>query len=61
VLAVDMRGHGDSAWDEGLLRIQDYVKDIAALIAHLNLRNIVLWDIDRRPRRADDCRAASGS
>ena len=44
VLAVDMRGHGDSAWDpQGSYVVEDYVKDIAALIAHLKLRNIVLW------------------
>jgi len=44
VLAVDMRGHGDSAWDpQGSYMVEDYVRDIAALIAHLKLRNIVLW------------------
>jgi len=44
VLAVDMRGHGDSAWDpQASYVVEDYVKDIAALIAHLKLRNIVLW------------------
>jgi len=44
VLAVDMRGHGDSAWDpQASYVVEDYVKDIAALIAHLRLRNIVLW------------------
>ena len=44
VLAVDMRGHGDSAWDpQGSYVVEDYVKDIAALIAQLKLRNIVLW------------------
>ena len=44
VLAVDMRGHGDSAWDpQGSYVVEDYVRDIAALIAHLKLRNIVLW------------------
>ena len=44
VLAVDMRGHGDSGWDpQGSYVVEDYVKDSAALIAHLKLRNIVLW------------------
>ena len=44
VFAVDMRGHGDSAWDpQGSYVVEDYVKDIAALIARLKLRNIVLW------------------
>ena len=44
VIAVDMRGHGDSGWDaQGAYVVEDYVKDIAALIAQLQLRNIVLW------------------
>jgi esterase len=44
VIAVDMRGHGDSAWDpQGAYVVEDYVRDIAALIAQLQLRNIVLW------------------
>ena len=44
VIAIDMRGHGDSAWDPaGGYVVEDYVKDIAALIAQLKLRNIVLW------------------
>jgi pimeloyl-ACP methyl ester carboxylesterase len=44
VIAVDMRGHGDSAWDaQGSYVVEDYVRDIAALIAQLKLRNIVLW------------------
>ena len=44
VVAVDMRGHGDSAWDPaGRYVVEDYVRDIAALIAQLQLRNIVLW------------------
>src|SRR6266536_105611 len=29
VMAVDMRGHGDSAWDpKGAYLVEDYVKDI---------------------------------
>jgi len=44
VLAVDMRGHGESEWNsEGAYLVEDYVKDIEALIAGLRLRNIVLW------------------
>jgi esterase len=44
VLAVDMRGHGESAWDPaGGYVVEDYVKDIAALIAQLKLRDIALW------------------
>jgi esterase len=44
VIAVDMRGHGDSDWDaQGAYMVEDYVGDIEALIAQLQLTNIVLW------------------
>ena len=44
VIAVDMRGHGDSAWDpQGAYLVEDYVRDIEGLVAQLQLRNIVLW------------------
>ena len=44
VIAVDMRGHGDSDWDpQGAYLVEDYVKDIEGLVAQLMLRNIVLW------------------
>jgi pimeloyl-ACP methyl ester carboxylesterase len=44
VIAVDMRGHGDSAWDEsGAYLVEDYVKDVESLIGLLGLRNVVLW------------------
>ena len=44
VIAIDMRGHGESAWDPaGGYIVEDYVRDIAGLIAQLKLRNIVLW------------------
>ncbi|MBI2150529.1 MAG: alpha/beta hydrolase [Acidobacteria bacterium] len=44
VLAVDMRGHGDSAWDpKGAYLVEDYVKDIEGLARDLRLRNIVIW------------------
>ena len=43
VIAVDMRGHGDSAWSpEGAYLVQDYVKDLEGLIAELRLRNVTL-------------------
>ena len=43
VLAIDMRGHGDSGWSpEGAYLVEDYVKDIEAIVEQLNLRNIVL-------------------
>jgi pimeloyl-ACP methyl ester carboxylesterase len=44
VLAVDMRGHGDSGWSaEGAYLVEDYVKDIEGLASQLRLRNIVIW------------------
>jgi pimeloyl-ACP methyl ester carboxylesterase len=44
VLAVDMRGHGDSGWDpKGGYLVEDYVRDIEGLVAQMNLRNLVLW------------------
>jgi pimeloyl-ACP methyl ester carboxylesterase len=44
VIAVDMRGHGDSGWSEtGAYLVEDYVKDIEALASQLALRNIVIW------------------
>jgi arylsulfatase A-like enzyme/pimeloyl-ACP methyl ester carboxylesterase/ABC-type molybdate transport system substrate-binding protein len=44
VMAVDMRGHGDSGWDpNGAYLVEDYVKDIEGFVEQLGLRNIVLW------------------
>jgi esterase len=44
VIAVDMRGHGDSSWDpQGAYLVEDYVKDIEGLAEQLHLRNIVIW------------------
>ncbi|HEV7801783.1 MAG TPA: alpha/beta hydrolase [Burkholderiales bacterium] len=44
VIAVDMRGHGDSAWDpRGAYMVEDYVKDVAGLVRQLGLRDVVLW------------------
>lgn len=43
VLAVDMRGHGDSGWDPAAAYlVEDYVKDIEALVQQLGLRNLTL-------------------
>ena len=43
VIAIDMRGHGDSAWSpEGAYLVEDYAKDLAAFIEQLNLRDVVL-------------------
>jgi len=44
VIAVDMRGHGDSGWDpNGQYLVEDYVKDIAGMASQLQLKNIVIW------------------
>ena len=44
VIAVDMRGHGDSEWHPaGEYLVEDYTSDVVALIEQLELRNIVLW------------------
>jgi len=43
VMAIDMRGHGDSGWShEGAYLVEDYVKDIEAFADQLHLRNMVL-------------------
>ena len=44
VIAVDMRGHGDSGWDPaGAYLVEDYARDIEALVEQLGLRDIVVW------------------
>ena len=44
VIAVDMRGHGDSGWSaDGAYLVEDYVKDIEGLASQLGLKNIVIW------------------
>ena len=44
VIALDMRGHGDSAWSpEGAYLVEDHVKDLAAVIQELGLRRVTLW------------------
>jgi esterase len=44
VMAVDMRGHGDSDWDpKGAYLVEDYTKDIEGLAVQLHLRNITIW------------------
>jgi esterase len=43
VMAIDMRGHGDSAWSpEGAYLVEDYVKDLEAFVTQLNLRGLIL-------------------
>ena len=44
VLAIDMRGHGDSAWDpQARYVVEDHAQDLAAIIEQLGLRNVILW------------------
>jgi len=43
VLALDMRGHGDSAWSaEGAYLVEDYVKDLEALVDQLRFTKVSL-------------------
>ena len=43
VIALDMRGHGDSGWSaEGAYLVEDYVKDLEGLVQQLGLRRITL-------------------
>lgn len=44
VVAVDMRGHGESDWDpKGAYLVEDYVKDIEGLVEQLRFRKFVIW------------------
>lgn len=44
VVALDMRGHGDSAWDPGAnYLVEDHVKDFEGFVAQLGLRGLTLW------------------
>jgi pimeloyl-ACP methyl ester carboxylesterase len=44
VLAIDMRGHGDSGWDpQGRYLVEDHVGDLEGVVDQLKLRNMVLW------------------
>src|SRR5262249_40160647 len=43
VIALDMRGHGDSAWSaEGAYLVEDHVKDLEAVVRELGLRRVTL-------------------
>ena len=43
VLAIDLRGHGDSAWHpEGAYLVEDFVKDLEAMVEQLELRDLVV-------------------
>ena len=44
VIAVDMRGHGESAWDPAArYTVEDYVRDMEGFVDQLQLRDIVIW------------------
>jgi pimeloyl-ACP methyl ester carboxylesterase len=44
VLAMDLRGHGESGWHpQAAYLVEDYVKDLEGLVQQLGLRDIVLW------------------
>jgi pimeloyl-ACP methyl ester carboxylesterase len=44
VLALDMRGHGDSGWDPAArYQVEDHAGDLAGFVAALGLRNLVVW------------------
>src|SRR5215468_8203721 len=44
VIALDMRGHGDSAWSpEGAYLVEDHVRDLEAVIRELGLARVTLW------------------
>jgi len=43
VMAIDMRGHGDSDWSpDAAYLVEDYVKDLEGFVEQLNLRGLVL-------------------
>ena len=44
VIAVDMRGHGDSDWDPaGRYLVEDHAGDLEGLVRQLGLRDITVW------------------
>src|SRR5215510_11949654 len=44
VIAMDMRGHGDSGWDpEGRYLVEDHVGDVEGLVQQLGLKTITIW------------------
>lgn len=43
VMAIDMRGHGDSGWSpEGAYLVEDHVKDLEGVVSQLKLKNLTL-------------------
>jgi pimeloyl-ACP methyl ester carboxylesterase len=44
VIAIDMRGHGDSGWDpQGRYLVEDHVGDLEGIVQQLGLRDLTLW------------------
>ena len=44
VIALDMRGHGDSSWDpDGRYRVEDHAADLSGFVQALGLRNLIVW------------------
>jgi esterase len=44
VIAMDLRGHGDSGWDpDGRYLVEDHATDLDGLVRQLGLRNVTLW------------------
>jgi esterase len=44
VIALDMRGHGDSAWSpDGAYLVEDHARDFEGVIRALGLRRATLW------------------
>ena len=44
VVALDMRGHGDSAWDPGAnYLVEDHARDFEQVVSQLGLRQVTLW------------------
>jgi len=44
VIAIDMRGHGDSGWDpKGRYLVEDHVGDLEGVVQELGLRDLTLW------------------
>lgn len=44
VIAIDMRGHGDSGWDpQGRYLVEDHVGDLEGVVQQLGLRDLTLW------------------
>ena len=44
VIAIDMRGHGDSDWEPGARDlVEDHVTDLEGIVSQLQLRGLTLW------------------